>query len=198
MKTLSISASVISASVLLFLVCSTSAASAQQHSQYGLYGSPSVLGACEAGCRSNQMWPSQYVPAARRSVQSAYEIMINNGWRRQNLLGAYHFNPNSNELTEAGKLKVKWILSQAPQHRRSIFVERGADPSRTAARVASINDWASNMRPSVGTVDINDTHIVAEGHPASAVDHIFVGFQTNQPAPVLPAATTSSSSGSTN
>ncbi|NOY30692.1 MAG: hypothetical protein GXP28_11150 [Planctomycetes bacterium] len=194
MKTLSISASFV-----LLLVCSTSVASAQQYTQYGLYGSSSALGACEAGCRSNQMWPSQYVPAARRSVQSAYEVMVNNGWRRQNLLGAYHFNPDSNELTEAGKLKVKWILSQAPQHRRSIFVERGPDQSRTDARVASINGWASTMSPSVGIVDINDTHIVAEGHPAGAVDHIFVGFQTNQPAPVLPAAgSTSSSSGSTN
>jgi len=192
MKTLSISAS-----ALLLLVCSASTASAQQYAQYGLYGSSSALGACEAGCRTNQMWPSQYIPAARRSVLSAYEVMINNGWRRQNLLGAYHFNPGSNELTEAGKLKVKWILSQAPQHRRSIFVERGPDQSKTAARVASINNWASAMSPSVGIVDVNDTHIVAEGHPAGTVDHIFVGFQTNQPAPVLPA-TGLSSSGSSN
>ncbi len=188
----------ISATVLLLLVCSTSTVSAQQYTQYGLHGSPSALGACKAGCRTNQMWPSQYVPAARRSVLSAYEVMVNNGWRRQNLLGAYHFNPDSNELTEAGKLKVKWILSQAPQHRRSIFVERGGDQTRTAARVASINDWASTMSPSVGIVDINDTHLVAEGHPAGAVDHIFVGFQTNKPAPVLPAAVSSSSSGSSN
>jgi len=194
MKTLSLSAS-----VLLLLICSTSTSSAQQTTQNGLNGSPSALGACEAGCRANQMWPSQYVPAARRSVQNVYEIMVNNGWRRQNLLGAYHFNPDSNELTEAGKLKVKWILSQAPQHRRSIFVERGSDPSRTDARVASINHWASAMSPSVGIVDINDTHLVAEGHPAGAVDHIFVGFQTNKPAPVLPApVSSSSSSGSSN
>jgi len=95
-------------------------------------------------------------------------------------------------------LKVKWILSQAPPHRRSIFVERGFDQSSTAARVASINEWTSTLSPSAGIVDINDTHLVAEGHPAGVVDHIFVGFQANQQPPVLPAeSSSSSSSGST-
>ncbi len=185
----------ISASALLLVVYSTSAASAQ-YAQYGLYNSSSLLEATQAGCHANQMWPSQYIPAARRSVNSAYAAMVNNGWRRQNLLGAYHFDPDSNELTEAGKLKVNWILSQAPQNRRSIFVERGVDQSNTAARVASVQGWAANRSPATGVVDINDTHIVAEGHPASVVDSIFVGFQANKPAPVLPKASTSSSSGS--
>jgi len=183
----------ISVRVLLLLVCSSSAANAQ-YTQYGLYGSSSALEATCVGCRSNQMWPSQYIPAARRSVLSAYDAMVNNGWRRQNLLGAYHFDPDTNELTDAGKLKVKWILSQAPQHRRNIFVERGPDQSRTSARVVAINHWASTLSPSVGIIDINDTHIVAEGHPAGTVDQIFVGFRANQPPPVLPAANSSSSS----
>lgn len=189
----------LSVCVLLLLVCVTSVANAQQYrSSYGLYGSDSALEAMGVGCQANQMWPSQYIPAARRSVLGVYEVMVNNGWRRQNLLGAYHFDPDTNELTEAGKLKVRWILSQNPLHRRSIFVERGLDLSNTAARVASINAWTSTMSPSVGVVDVNDTHIIAEGHPAGTVDHIFVGFQTNQRPPVLPASdSSSSSSGST-
>ena len=139
------------------------------------------------GYRANVQWPAQYVPAARRSVYSAYAAMTNNGWRRQNLLGGYHFDPETNELTQAGKLKVNWILTQTPQHRRSVFVERGATMEQTASRVASINNWAGNISPAVGPVEINDTHIVAEGHPAGSVDSIFVGFQTNQRPPVLPA-----------
>jgi len=190
MKTLKLSAS-----VLLLLACVTSVTSAQQYtSSYGLYGSDSIVEACSVGCQANQMWPSQYIPAARRSVLGAYEVMVNNGWRRQNLLGAYHFDPDSNELTDAGKLKVKWILTQTPHHRRSVFVERGFDLSHTAARVTSINTWVSRMSPTVGEVDVNDTHIMAEGHSAGTVDHIFVGFQANQRPPVLPAAGSSTSS----
>ena len=101
-------------SALVIFVGSHSLANAQQSRHYGLYNSPSLFEALHRGCQANQMWPSQYVPTARRSVLSAYDVMVNNGWRRQNLLGAYHFDPDSNQLTEAGKLKVKWILSQAP------------------------------------------------------------------------------------
>ncbi|MCA9230344.1 MAG: hypothetical protein KDA57_06820 [Planctomycetales bacterium] len=199
MKYRCIQYSCILASAWIALVCLASSASAQ-YAQYGLYGSSSLVEACHLGCRANQMWPAQYIPAARRSVYCAHEAMINNGWRRQNLLGTYHFDSETGELTEAGKLKVKWILSQTPQHRRSIFVERGADLANTADRVAAVQNWAASLSPSVGTIDVNDTHIVAEGHPAGTVDHIFVGFQTNQRPPVLPpdAGSSSSSSNSTN
>ena len=185
----------LSATALLVLTCTTSQAG-EHYVQYGMYGHPSLAGAYCSGYRANVCWPAQFVPAARRSVLSAYDVITNNGWRRQNLLGAYHFDPDTNELTEAGKLKVKWILSQAPVHRRSIFVERGADQSQTASRVASVHSWTGGMSPMVDSVDVNDTHIVAEGHSAGAVDNVFVGFQTNQRPPVLPPEG-SSSGGST-
>lgn len=140
---------------------------------------------CDAVYHENCLWPAQYIPTARCSVNSAYTAMINNGWRRQNLLGAYHFEEGTNQLTSAGKLKTKWILTQAPQDRRMIFVERGLDQSETASRIAAVHSWASNQSPVMEPVQVNDTHIVSEGHTAGSVDNIFVGFQTNQPAPVL-------------
>ncbi len=115
--------------------------------------------------------------------------MINNGWRRQNLLGDYHFEEGTNQLTAAGKLKSKWILTQAPQDRRTIFVQRGETQSDTASRIAAVHSWAGNQSPALDSVLVNDTHIVSEGHTAGSVDSIFVGFQANQPAPVLTPAT---------
>ena len=79
--------------------------------------------------------------------------------------------------------------------RRSIFVQRGNNEQQTAARIAAVHSKADNMSPSVGPVDVNDTHIVAEGHPAGVVDSVFVGFQANRPLPVLPASTGGSDSG---
>ncbi len=149
---------------------------------------------CEAGYHANNMWPNQYIPTARCAVNSAYTAMVNNGWRRQNLLGDYHFEEGSNELTTAGKLKSKWILTQAPQDRRNIYVQRGETESETASRIAAVHGWASNQSPNLEPMLVNDTHIVSEGHTAGSVDSIFVGFQTNQPAPVL-APDTSSSAG---
>ena len=145
--------------------------------------------ACRAGYYANVNWPKSYIPSSRRAVCQTYTAMIQNGWRRQNLLGHYHFDSNTNELTEAGKLKVNWILSQAPVDHRSVFVQRGVNEEQTAARIAAVHGNAANMSPAIGPIDVNDTHIVTEGHPAGAVDHTFVSFRENQPLPVLPAST---------
>src|SRR5690606_26497832 len=109
-------------------------------------------------------WPRYYTPAARRGVCAAYSAMIENGWRRQNLLGDYHFHPDANTLTEAGKLKVQWILTQAPPGRREVFVERDLDQSVTAQRIAAVQDWGAQASLSADGIRVRDTHIVSEGH----------------------------------
>ena len=149
-----------------------------------------------AGYCANNHWPRYYVPPARCAVNSAYAVMINNGWRRQNLLGDYHFEPGTNQLTQAGKLKAKWVLTQAPEERRTIYVERGDSESTTASRIAAVHSWAGNQSSIAEPIMVNDTHLVSEGHPAGAVDNVFVGFQTNQPAPILPASSGAGSSAS--
>lgn len=151
----------------------------------------------DSGYHANVNWPRFYVPPARCAVNSVYSVMIANGWRRQNLLGDYHFEPGTNELTKAGKLKAKWVLTQAPQEQRILYVQRGEDESTTASRIAAVHSWAANQSSVSEPVMVNDTHIVSEGHPAGAVDSIFVGFQTNQPAPILPANTGAGGSAST-
>ncbi|MCH2114332.1 MAG: hypothetical protein MK171_05400 [Pirellulales bacterium] len=179
------------ASTLLGLIAMASEASAQ----YGGHGNHSYqttkTGSFRAG--NNVAWPRAYIPASRRAVFQTYAAMVHNGWRRQNLLGQHHFDPTSNQLNEAGKRKVKWILSQAPVQHRGVFVERGLNKEETVARIAAVHDNAAGLSPAVGPIDVNDTHIVAEGHLGGSVDSTFVGFQANKPLPVLPAKTGSSS-----
>ncbi len=141
-----------------------------------------------AGYRANVDWPKHYIPAARQPLCHTFAVMIDNGWRRQNLLGDHHFKSDSSELTEAGKLKVRWILSQAPRSRRGIYVQRGVDVAQTSARIAAVQANAASLSPAVKPAFVSDTHIVPEGHPAGVVDNVFVGFQNNRPAPVLPKA----------
>ena len=185
MKSLSMGASAL---VALVLTCQSARA------QYGDYHAPTLVEMFKSGYTANVIWPRQFVPAARRPVWDTYAVMVNNGWRRQNLLGDYHFNPETNELTRSGEMKVQWILTQAPAHRRSLYVQRAKNESETATRVAAVHEYSSQMSPAVGAVNVNDTHIVAEGHRASAVDNMFIGFQANQLPPVLPAESGSSSS----
>lgn len=152
------------------------------------------------GYYENRMWPWPYTCPDRIAVREPFCIMVNNGWRRQNLIGAHYFNPETNKLTTAGELRVQWIMTQAPPDRRSIFVERTLDPQLNAEHLAVVREYATKVSMDGRPPQIEETYMVSEGRPASVVDATNVKFLQSMPAPVLPAAgpgtSSSSSSGS--
>jgi hypothetical protein len=144
---------------------------------------------------ANHQWPWPYPPADRIAVHEPFCQMIENGWRRQNLLGAHHFNPNTNELTTAGELRVQWIMTQAPPDRRSIFIERTLNGDANARRLAVVRDYATKVSLDGQMPQVEETYLVSEGRPASVVDATNVNFMKSMPAPVLPAAKDNTTSG---
>jgi hypothetical protein len=143
------------------------------------------------GYHENKIWPWPYVCADRMAVREPFCMMINNGWRRQNLLGPHHFNPNSSQLTTAGELRVRWIMTQAPGERRTIFIERDIDPAVTAERLATARQYSAQVSTDGQVAQVAETHLISEGRPASVVDATNVRFQESMPPPVLPAITAS-------
>jgi hypothetical protein len=116
--------------------------------------------------------------------------MVRNGWRRQNLMGGYLFNPVTNQLTTAGELQIRWIMTQAPPAYRQVFVERSLDPEVTASRIAAARDFASRVSIDGQVPEVFESSMMAEGRPAAIVDATNVKFMENMPIPVLPADTT--------
>jgi hypothetical protein len=115
-----------------------------------------------------------------------FHLMVHNGWRRQNMLDEHHFLPGTNDLTAAGKLKVKWILREAPRHHRTIYVHMTDNPQDTANRVAAVRTVAVKL--SDGRIpQILETSVSSPGWPASQVDAIGRKFEGATPEPVLPA-----------
>jgi hypothetical protein len=55
-------------------------------------------------------------------------------------------------------------------------------------RVEAVQSLAANMNPSQGPVEVQETYIHDYGRPADFVDAVFTGFNSNQPAPALPAS----------
>ena len=53
--------------------------------------------------------------------------------------------------------------------------------------MAAVQQWASEHLPEGFVADVRETHLIAEGRPADAVDMINVRFQQTQPAPQLRA-----------
>ncbi len=144
----------------------------------------------EGGYRQNVQWPWPYVCPDREAARAPFATMVQNGWRRQNLLGAHHFTPDGEQLTTAGELKVRWILTQAPPIRRDVFVERAVDPTVTSNRVAAARQYGQEVSVNGVTPVVEETYLMCEGRPARIVDEVNVRFQESMPAPVLPAAST--------
>jgi len=145
----------------------------------------------KAGYHRNVDWPWPYICPDRMAERDPFEIMVRNGWRRQNLLGNYLFDPATNQLTTAGQLQVRWIMTQAPPSFRQVFIERAIDPSVTAARIAATRDYAQRVSLDGQLPQVFETNMMAEGRPANVVDMTNVKFLENMPVPVLPAASSS-------
>jgi hypothetical protein len=138
------------------------------------------------GYHRNVAWPWPYICPDRIAVREPFNLMVNNGWRRQNLLGPHHFKPETNQLTTAGELRVHWIMTQAPEERRSIFVERAGDPEVTAQRLAVVREYAAQVALDAQPPQTLETHLVSEGRPAAVVDATNVRFYESMRPPVLP------------
>ncbi|MEN0110873.1 MAG: hypothetical protein AAF805_09125 [Planctomycetota bacterium] len=141
---------------------------------------------CERRREENNRWPEQFVGQDRVNATAPFDIMIRNGWRRQNLLGAHHFSPDGTKLTEAGKLKVRWILTQPPTPYQQLFVERSLRDGETENRIAAANEFASVVVRDGLAAPAQETHLVSEGRPAPVVDFVNTQFRDNMRTPALP------------
>jgi hypothetical protein len=144
--------------------------------------------------KRRQCWPDPFEGPDRATVRAPCATMVANGWRRQNMLGEYHFEPGTGQLTEAGRLKVRWILTSGPQQHRLIYVHVAEGNEETSARIAAVQQCAAQIAPH-DLPPVLPTSISDEGWPADRVDLIGRKFQAATPPPRLPPSSGTSGSG---
>ncbi len=149
-----------------------------------------------ADVKHRQCWPDQFVPADQAAARAPFCTMVSNGWRRQNMLGEVYFKPNTSELTEAGRQKVRWILVNAPKQHRFIFVHEGETPEETSARLAAVAQVAGKIAPN-DVPPILPTAIADDGWPAAEVGAIGRKYMQSIPNPRL-SPSASSGNGNNN
>ena len=138
----------------------------------------------------NNCWPKPFVEPDRQAVRVPLAMMVDAGWQRQNILGRYHFEPETGKLTEAGELKVQWIVQQLPARHRTILVTQAATPSETAARLAAVKEAAAEMTVDGKLPEVIESNLEPPGSSASYVDAVERKFQAAMPEPKLPQAST--------
>jgi hypothetical protein len=110
------------------------------------------------------------------------------------MLGDFHFEPSTGKLTESGKLKVRWIMFEAPEQHREIYVHIAKSQEETEARMAAVNAVAASLSPDGNIPPITQTHISDAGSPADRINMINRKYQSTTPSPRLPAASTAGES----
>lgn len=159
----------------------------QAHAQFGFWKR------CKLDKERNKYWPEPFVYWDRQATRAPLALQINRGWELQNTVGDFHFDRETNQLTAAGEHKVRWIITETPHHRRTVFVQRGATSDETATRIDAVQRSVARQLPEGPLPEVVATLLSPPGAPADVVDRVYRGRDASQPAPVLPA---SSSGGS--
>lgn len=141
---------------------------------------------CKQDFRRNNAWPEPFIWPDRDSVCAPFAVMIHNGWRLQNTLAAHHFREGTAELTEAGKLRVLWIMTEAPMAHRTIYIERTDSPEITGGRVRNVSIAAQGLSVDNIAPPVFVTGVAARGWPADQIDATTRRFHDTAPDPRLP------------
>jgi hypothetical protein len=134
----------------------------------------------------NNTWPEPFLSADRAAQRMPFCIMTDNGWKMQNTVGSYLFDSETQRVNQAGELHVKWIVNQAPAHRRAVFVLKGDSAEATNARVQSVQSAIAKYSGGC-MVPVLLTDTEPAGWPASYIDTITQQYSATIPAPRLPA-----------
>jgi hypothetical protein len=145
---------------------------------------------CHVDFHRMNAWPQPFQTADRAAQREPFCIMTDNGWKMQNTVGTFLYDRDTQRLNHAGELLVRWIVTQAPQHRRAVFVLRADSEEATTARVESVQAAvAKYARGPVCPVILTD--IEPTGWSAAYIDSITQQFNATIPSPRLPSASDS-------
>lgn len=144
--------------------------------------------------KRRQCWPEPFTAPDRAATRAPFYTMVNNGWRRQNMLCKFHFDQNSGQLTEAGQNKIRWILNVCPEQHRLIYVHIGANKEETIARRAAVEQLIAQLSPG-NLPPVMTTSISEDGWSAEQADLIGRKYNSSIPDPRIPKSSSQSSGG---
>jgi hypothetical protein len=143
--------------------------------------------------KRRQCWPEPFAGPDRASVRIPLARQVSNGWRKQNMLTEFHFD-GSNQLNDAGRNKLRWILNTCPQQHRAVFVHTGDTNEQSANRMAAVQQFVAENSPN-NVPPIAYTSISDQGWPASQIDAIDRAFMKQIPEQVKLPAQSSANTG---
>ena len=118
-------------------------------------------------------WPEPFVYPDRNLTRQALAVQVNAGWERQNLLSDFHFTPDGRQLTEAGRMRALWIMNEASEPHRIIYVHRAYSPQETNVRMQTVQRFVAQS-PYAANVPVLESTRTDDGWPADRVNALAV------------------------
>ncbi len=164
----------------------------RQKYKYGKYWPPYAR---PVGCKEPYMhryhrahyWPYPYNCADRSAVRQVIDQQSYNGWMKYTTLYAYHFNPETQELNQSGRLNLRRIALCTPEKYRTAYVAAAMDPQDCEIRMANVTTALTTICGSeAGAPPIHLRVAQSIGTPAEEVYLIRGAYLQSTPAPRLP------------
>lgn len=128
-------------------------------------------------------WPDPYRWQDRASVRAHINASSSAGWLTSTTLYEQHFDPNTQELNDAGRNHLKWILLYAPPQRRTPWVQAGDSPEVSQARLANVQMIAASIAPPQCVPQIMLRICQPYGASAQEVDLVRRAYLSSMPDP---------------
>lgn len=145
--------------------------------------------------RRNRAWPEPFQTLDRRVTLSYFAAMQQKGWKLETTITNYHFDRETERLTEAGRRKIRWILTEAPPQRRTVYVLSSENEKITAVRIDSVQRAISQMVPRGPLPPVVRTDHAPRGASAVYVLGVHSRAEESRPNPTLPEGGGESESG---
>jgi len=154
--------------------------------QHANAGWPEFKQECHTDKLRNNAWPQPFRGQDAASVVAPFEVMKANGWREFNTLSDSFFD-STNQLTDAGLLKLHQSLVQSPSNRKAIFVLKSASAEQTASRVEAVEIAISSLVPVGDLPPIFLTEIEPTISSGAYQTRVNRALSSSLPNPRLPA-----------
>jgi hypothetical protein len=116
-------------------------------------------------------WPFPYNCQDRADVQNLLEAQSSAGWALATTLHDYHFDTDTQELTDAAQTQLLWTLNSVPPQYRTVYVSQGTTTAMGQLRVSQTEKFLretgeTNIPPIVMKYEMFN------GRPANEVDRL--------------------------
>lgn len=123
------------------------------------------------GYHTAHYWPHPYDCQDRADVSNLFQAQAGAGWAAATTLHDYHFDADTQQLTDAGQNHLIWVANSVPAQYRTLYISQGKTPAMGQLRVAEAEKYMQEM----GFANVPP--IVAKfetfnGRPANEVDRL--------------------------